>query len=603
MALTVDFSRLKTRNDLLLAIGIDDHLFQEIIDFTPPEGGVGPLFDIPPFLRHQIPKKNLSRGHRTVWEPLAAKSNYKALARRLESFFRLNLDGYPHADVYGYRSGRNIRENAMRHVGRTRLISLDIEDFFPSISVSRIRTLLTSAGVAGEPAELLSQFLTIDDALPPGLPTSPVISNAVLLGADLELADLARRHDASYSRYADDLSFSSDAALPDAAEVCQILQRHDFRLAADKTRQSRLGQAHYVTGLSISDPMQPHPPRAMKRRLRQELYYAKKFGLADHLSFCGVDNDRLQQEQVNRLDGTVKFVAHQEPYRAAHLKSEWNTILDDNGMDTSFAPKNQHRAPFDIFIDEAEIKRDGVKMLALCFCATQHATSLFDRGREVLEKFLADPWSDGDLSALVKKGLHYTDATEDLRRSYVEALSAMRFEGYVVIDRIRADETYEAAYLRLLTFLLPRRLMAAESQHAHLHFEVNDKVSQTAVKACVKQTFQALSVRNNRRPLTYRVAFAGKPHLGICIPDFLLGVLGSYLKSPAPKRDDSECRKRLMFERLRDKYRLIFDLSAGEEYSRRHPIHPWSGSVQTAERIEKAAAPFGNGGLIGANGV
>jgi hypothetical protein len=65
-----------------------------------------------------------------------------------------------------------------------------------------------------------------------------------------------------------------------------------------------------------------------------------------------------------------------------------------------------------------------------------------------------------------------------------------------------------------------------------------------------------------------------KPHL-ISAPAFLLGVLGRYLRSgPAPAGAPGP-RERLMFERLRDKYRLILDLSGWTEYSRRRPIAPW----------------------------
>jgi RNA-directed DNA polymerase len=67
----------------------------------------------------------------------------------------------------------------------------------------------------------------------------------------------------------------------------------------------------------------------------------------------------------------------------------------------------------------------------------------------------------------------------------------------------------------------------------------------------------------------------GKPNLGMSVPDFLLGVLGKYLKSGADIEGKPVLRDKLMFERLRDKYRLIFDLDSGVEYSRRNSILPW----------------------------
>jgi RNA-directed DNA polymerase len=80
------------------------------------------------------------------------------------------------------------------------------------------------------------------------------------LPADVALAALAASHGAIYTRYSDDLSFSSDDALPELEDIAAILGAHDFELATAKTRRSVRGQAHYVTGLSISERDQSHAP-------------------------------------------------------------------------------------------------------------------------------------------------------------------------------------------------------------------------------------------------------------------------------------------------------------------------------------------------------
>lgn len=124
--------------------------------------------------------------------------------------------------------------------------------------------------------------------------------------------------------------------------------------------------------------------------------------------------------------------------------------------------------------------------------------------------------------------------------------------------------------------MIRRRLMAAESQFALIVCERNSKVSEERVRACIGRAFD--KTRDDRRPRNVFVEFLSKPHLGVSAPAFLLGVLGKYLRSnPAPE-GKPEGRDRLMFERLRDKYRLIFDLSTWTEYSRRRPILPWAGA-------------------------
>jgi RNA-directed DNA polymerase len=123
--------------------------------------------------------------------------------------------------------------------------------------------------------------------------------------------------------------------------------------------------------------------------------------------------------------------------------------------------------------------------------------------------------------------------------------------------------------------MIRRRLMAAESQFAYLIFEQNDNVNQEAVRKTVADAYDSLKKSNNRRPKACSIDFVGKPSLGVSVPDFLLGVLGKYLKSGPDQKSDPPARDKLLFERIRDKYRLILDVDSRTEYSRRRPIAPW----------------------------
>lgn len=599
MTFRADFRRISSRSALIAAIGTDEATFDAVLAFEPPprrdpqpvDQATVQVLEMPLFFRHDIPKRNRARGYRTVWEPALAKSEYKALARRLETFFRLVLPDFPHDAVYGYRSGRNIRENAAVHAGNTLLLSIDLEDFFPSISLERVAQLFEATGIDSAIADLLARFVTIGGSLPLGLPTSPVISNAVALPLDRSCQALADISGISYTRYADDLSFSGNISLPDIDALRSIVESHGFSLAEEKTRRSKLGQAHYVTGLSVSDALQPHVPRKKKRRLRQELYYASKFGLGDHLRHLGVTDARLVQQEVNRLDGMVRFVAHHEQAKATALKAQLKSVLDAEGLKPSFAPRGQHRAPFYMFIDEAEFERDGTPVLALAVAVSQHGPHLAREGAEVLWAAKEDLYAAGDAAALVKRGLHYADATEDLKIEYVKRLSTLRFEGYVAFADYAGSRDYEKTYLRLLGALITRRLMAAESQFALIYCESNNKVSAAKIETLIQKTQLDLEERNDRRPVNVFIEMVAKPHLGISVPDFLLGVLGKYLRSKQAPAGKPETRDRLMFERLRDKYRLILDVPNWIEYSRRRPITPWDDEPKA--RPSKGGADLG----------
>jgi len=584
-----DLRKVTTRDALIAALGTDPSTFAAILEFVPPpprraqaerdpESDRVKILEIPMFFRHDIPKRKRKGETRTAWEPTLAKSEYKAFARRLDSFFRLAMDGFPHERAYGFLPGRNIRENATVHAGHRNLLCVDVMDFFPTISEVRVSRLFRDLGVDAAVSDLLARFLTIEGSLPLGFPTSPVLSNAIAMPLDAACEELAARCGAVYTRYADDLSFSGDGDLPDLEAIRDILSVNGFALAEHKTRRSRIGQAHFVTGLSVSDPAGSHVPRAKKRRLRQELYYAGRYGLADHLHHLGVNDDRVVQQHVNRLDGMVRFVAHQEPAMATRLRSQWRSLLRDNAMGPSFTPRGQHRAPFYLFIDEAEFERSGERLLALCIVVSQHGPRIAAEGGALLEAALADPWAAGDADALKRRGLHFTDATEDLRLAYVTRLASMRLEGYVAFAVLPDPSAYEDTYVRLLGAMIKRRLMAAESQFAWVYCEANDKVSRTRVEGCITGALRELKDRDDRRPAGVGVDFVSKPNLGISAPDFLLGVLGRYLRSEPTREGRPESRDRLMFERLRDKYRLILDLSDWTEYSRRRPILPWSGA-------------------------
>lgn len=581
MVIPYGLNRLTDRRGLIDFLGISEVIFDLVLDFVPPAlsaDGVSQaehssISNMPPFLRHQIPKRNAARGYRTIWEPYYTMPYYKTLARRLDVFFGAFQKGYPHDRAFGYRPRRNILENAAVHSGHRYLLRTDIEDFFPSITSRNVQALFESLGVKPAIAELLARFVTIDGALPLGLPTSPVISNAVALPLDLALNNLALSFSAVYSRYSDDLSFSSHGSVPDVADVSRVLLSNGFRLAEGKTRHSTRGQAHFVTGLSVTDEKRPHVPRERKRKLRQELYYSTKFGLADHLERSkGIEGSSFQQ-QVNRLDGTVKFVAYHEPDLAPKLDSAWKALLKANHARPSFVPKNQHQAPFAFYIDEAEIKRGNQQLLALCLVSTQHPEHVLGATEEIWVRLLNDLWADGDISNL-SRGLHFAEATQDQRLEYVKRLASLPVAAYVAYAAIDGAG-YEATYLRLLKAMLPRRLMAAESKFAMMAFEKNNKVSQTAITDAVNLAHEELGRTNNRRPVLVHTSFEGKPHFGIATADFFLGVLSAYLTSVPPPPGKPETRNRVMFDRLRDRYRVISDLTSGAEFTRRVPVSSW----------------------------
>jgi len=580
MTFDYDLKKLKNREHLLKYIGVCEEDFNRILKFDydayerslePDEDGRIAQLRFPVFWRHELPKRNINRGVRTVWEAAGEFNNiYKAVARRLTLFFEQAIDGFPHPKCIGYVRGKNIRDNASFHVGSTRLLKADIKDFFPSISQARLTGLFVSLGVAPTVAQELAQFLCIDERLPLGLPSSPILANAVCHQMDIDLDRLGEATGSVYSRYSDDLSFSSRDKVPDPNDVASIVRRHGFEIASEKTRSLKRGQNFYVTGLSVSEKESPHAPKRKKRELRQELYYAKKFGLTDHISHLGIDWPDEQQRYINHLDGRVKYIAFHEPQLAKTIVPLWQAILDEDGQEPSFEPKKHGDHRFSIFVDETEFDLAGKQYLALGLSTTQHQSVLDTRTKKTLEDFLASPWADGDLEAIRANGIHFCDATEDLKKRYIEELQTLPFNGYIAFAEMDGPAQYEETYLKILRKIIRRRLIAADGQYACFSFEENDKVSRQKIQEEVTNAHQSLAESNNRRPERCYVRFVGKTFFGVSVPDFILGAFRRYIKRP--ERSVDRPREDILFEMLRDKIRLIINVDSGEEFSRRNPL-------------------------------
>lgn len=584
MAFKYDLTKIANLEQLLTFLGIDANAFDQVLAFDTEDYARAArsanleAYLASPFRQHKIPKKNpkdLLDRHRTVWEAVSIfDRQYKSTARRLEAFFTYRATGFPHENAYGYVRGRNIRQNATRHLGQSNILKCDIKNFFGSISTKTVASLFEHYGVNKEVADLLSQYLTIGGALPLGLATSPIITNVLCLEMDRYLTAMADDIGAVYTRYADDLTFSSNGDLPDITWICEIVGDYGFALAEAKTRHTKVGQAHYVTGLSVSDPAAPHAPRKLKKRLRQELYYASKFGLHEHFTHLGIERGK-QQYAINSIDGMVKYVAHHEPDQASHLHATWAKVMKDNDASPSFKPKNRYQAAIYIFVDETELKREDETYLGLALCVTQHAETIATSVNVTLLDHLADPLADGDLDMIKKNGLHYSDATEDLKKTFVSSLQRMPFAGYAAIARLSDGETYSETYLRLLSSLIRRRLIACDGLIAFFQFEETDKVSETALKNVIDTEFQKLEAEDNRRPFMYQISTVSKQNLCVALPDFLLGTLRRFLMMKRPKNPAIPERPEIMFERLRDKLVILIDLDTGEEFSRRNPVRPW----------------------------
>jgi RNA-directed DNA polymerase len=282
------------------------------------------------FLKFYIPKRNKKLGHRVVYKC------YQSFTMDILKTLKFNLNNIysPHSCVHGFVPGRNTKSNALVHLDKKYLLSLDITNFFESINKNSVKTAFISLGFKESIALDLSKICTLDDKLIQGFPTSPILANIVCVNLDEKIQELCKKNNATYSRYADDISISSNIEFHLIEEIETILKSFEFSLNSKKTKKFKHGQNQYVTGLSISDSSYPRIPKPLKKRIRQQLFYIKKYGYHSHI--CKLydldeqtDSDisfQYIQKDKNKVKGWIDYIHSIEPELAKKLYIEFNAI-------------------------------------------------------------------------------------------------------------------------------------------------------------------------------------------------------------------------------------------------------------------------------------
>ena len=210
-----------------------------------------------------------------------------------------------------YRFGSSTLRNAKHHVGKQVVLKLDILHFFDSIRYSTVKDKVFPEEIYAEPLRILLTMLCYyKDALPQGAPSSPTITNIILYEFDEQMGQWCRDRGIAYTRYCDDMTFSGDFEPSEVIGYVRLeLKKMGFLLNEQKTRIQRPGQQQTVTGIVVNEKLSI--PADYRRKLRQKLYYCKKFGIQEHLQKVGLeipeDTYRMQ------LLGKVNYVLQVHP--------------------------------------------------------------------------------------------------------------------------------------------------------------------------------------------------------------------------------------------------------------------------------------------------
>lgn len=249
-----------------------------------------------------IPKRNINLGYRTIFTPFSQplSDTLKILNSHLSNLL------IPIENVHGFVRGRNIKTHATSHLAKDYVLSLDIKDYFESISAERIESSLTEIGLDAKVAKWISMITTIDGRLVQGFHTSPTIANIVTRNLDIELNSMSGNK-TCYTRYADDMYFSSNSRIPEMSLFKTAVKRFGFTINDAKTQLMVRGRKQYVTGLTVFDSVSPRISKRVKRNLRLEIHFITKFGYRGHvLKRMGLRHHQLRDPII--LEKVIKEV-------------------------------------------------------------------------------------------------------------------------------------------------------------------------------------------------------------------------------------------------------------------------------------------------------
>jgi RNA-directed DNA polymerase len=216
---------------------------------------------------------------------------------------------YGYEVINGFCPGRGIVGNATPHLKKPVILSIDIKNYFPSFKPVEIDTLLKESGLTGRRRRVLDLLTTARVALPQGAPTSPMIANWLSVGGDIKIAEYCKKHTLDFTRYADDLTFSSAKSYIDQEVVQTLINMINtvygkgIRVAPRKIKFMRSNKQQRVTGIVVNERI--NIPRARRRKLRAFMHHAMTESLSAALA--------VESRSINEVFGEISFLHLTKP--------------------------------------------------------------------------------------------------------------------------------------------------------------------------------------------------------------------------------------------------------------------------------------------------
>lgn len=259
------------------------------------------------YVSFEIPKKN---GESRVID--TPKDKLKWIQRKLsEKLYQMHSDymtqnGIKTSVSHGFEKNKSIITNAYRHKNKKYLLNVDISDFFSSFNFGRVQGYFYKSRefmFSKEIATIIAQLVCYKGKLPQGAPTSPIISNLIFNIVDIQILALAKEYRLNYTRYADDMSFSTNNKVFEKEylnfiqELSDLLGKNGFEINQNKTRLEYCSSKQEVTGLTVNNKINASQKFIKNTRaMANQLYKTNSF-LIDG-----------KNGTINQLEGRFSFI-------------------------------------------------------------------------------------------------------------------------------------------------------------------------------------------------------------------------------------------------------------------------------------------------------
>lgn len=260
---------------------------------------------------YKIKKRNGK--YRTIYEP-------NSMLKQIQKQILINILNNKSISKYAkaYHKGISLKDNAIPHINKKIILKLDIKNFFENISFLDVYNSCFSIEYFPKSVGFILTYLcTYDNHLTQGSPTSAYISNLIMKEFDEEIGNWCNINDISYTRYSDDMTFSGNFNPSELIiKIRKMLYKLGLELNNDKIHIVNKSQSQNVTGIIVNEKLQVNAK--YRNKIRQEMYYIKKFGLKSHLNKCNININELKY--LDKLYGRILYVLQINKFDQEFLK-------------------------------------------------------------------------------------------------------------------------------------------------------------------------------------------------------------------------------------------------------------------------------------------